>query len=104
YSRTTDSISFSGTSDPKTTLMKAFGSPFGVFTFHSGLCHSVLDHQKTFCRSPRCPCIFVKLEPLRAKNTLGFQRAISAAHSYSGLPQWAPRTVIFGERRAISSR
>src|SRR5947209_18923486 len=57
-----------------------------------------------FLNSPRRALILVKVEPLRSKNTLGFQRATSAAHSYSGLPQGAPSTGSLGRRRAISSR
>src|ERR1700730_3559870 len=103
YRLTIDSTSFRSTSDPNTILMNALVSLLGVFTVHSALCHSVADHQKIFWKSVRRPCIFVNVDPLRSKNTLGFHRATSAAHSYSGLPQCAPRTVIFGKRLAISS-
>ena len=104
YCLMTGSIPSRPLSDPNTIFMNALGSLSGVFTFHSGLCHSVFDHQKIFWKSVNRPCIFVSVEPLRSQNTLGFHRAISAAHSYSGLPQCAPSTVTFGNRRAISSR
>src|SRR5882762_12012232 len=104
YWFTTASTPSRSVSDPKTILINALGSLFGVFTVHSALCHSVADHQNIFLNSARRPCILVNVEPLRSKNTFGFQRETSAAHSYSGLPQCAPSTVIFGKRRAISSK
>src|ERR1700681_2735087 len=88
----------------ETSFTNALGSLFGVFTVHSALCHSVADHQKIRLKSASRACIFVRVDPLRSKNTFGFQRATSAAHSYSGLPQCAPSTVIFGKRLAISSK
>ena len=95
----TDSTPDKSESEPKTSFTNALGSLSGVFTLQSSA-----DHQKIRWNSASRPCIFVKVEPLRSKKTFGFQRAISAAHSYSGLPQCAPTTVIFGKRLAISSR
>src|ERR1043166_3909847 len=94
-----DSTPDKSESEPKTSFMNALGSLSGVFTLQSSA-----DHQKIRWNSSSRPRIFVKVEPLRSKKTFGFQRAISAAHSYSGLPQCAPTTVIFGKRLAISSR
>src|SRR5438105_14707481 len=87
-------------SDAKTSLTKALGSLSGVFTSDS----PPPDHQKISLNRARRSFIFVKLDPLRSKNTFEFHRAISAAHSYSGFPQCAPSTVIFGHRLAISSK
>src|SRR5207253_6976103 len=89
----TDSTPARSESEPNTSLINALGSLSGVFTDQS-----MADHQKIRWNSARRPCIFVSVEPLRSKKTFGFQRAISAAHSYSGLPQWAPTRVIFGKR------
>src|ERR1700730_19228884 len=99
----TPSIPFSSVSEPKTSFTNALGSLFGVFTVHSALCHSVADHQKIRLKSASRACIFVRVDPLRSKNPFGFHRATWAAHSYSGLPQCAPRTLLFGQRVAISS-
>src|SRR6516162_3102702 len=97
--------------DPTQTVVRTendFHKRAGVavcgFYFPLWALPSVFDHQKILWKSARRACIFVSVEPLRSKNTLGFHLAISAAHSYSGLPQCAPSTVIFGKRRAISSR
>src|SRR5215467_8960330 len=86
-------------SEPKTSFTNALGSLSGVLTLQSSE-----DHQKMRWNSDSRPRILVNVEPLRSKKTFGFQRAMSAAHSYSGLPQCAPTTVIFGKRLAISSR
>src|SRR5436305_14874799 len=90
YCLITFSLPFSSVSDPNTNFTNALGSLFGVFTVHSALCHSVADHQNIRLKSASRPCIFVSVDPLKSKNTLGFQRETSAAHSYSGLPQCAP--------------
>src|SRR5438552_10175702 len=81
YCRTTPSIPSTLVSEPNTSLTNALGLFSGDFESHS-----CPDHQKIFLKSPRRSRIFVSVVPLRSKNTLGFQRVTSAAHSYSGLP------------------
>src|SRR6478735_8928305 len=83
YWLTTCSIPSRPASDPNTNLMNALSSLAGVAVFHS----PCPDHQKNFLNSSSRALIFVNVEPLRSKKTFGFQRATSAAHSYSGLPQ-----------------